>query len=59
MIKSIRIAFRLGLMVGIVGELPTPPATAQTTSPKGSPARNCCPLWKLIGDDAKKAEELE
>jgi tetratricopeptide (TPR) repeat protein len=58
MTKVCHFAFRLGLLVGLIVELPAWPATAQTTSPKGSqPAAPA--LRKLTGDDAKKAEELE
>jgi tetratricopeptide (TPR) repeat protein len=55
--KTLRIVLHLGLLIGLGIEIPTSPATAQTTSPKEAqplpPA-----LRKLSVDDAKRAEEL-
>ena len=56
--KALRIVFRLGLLIGLGIEIPGPPTTAQTTSPKEAqpPAPG---LRKLTGDDARRAEELD
>ena len=56
--KSLRIVFRLGLLIGLGIAIPGLPATAQTTSPKEAqpPAPG---LQKLTGADARRAEELD
>jgi len=55
--KSLRVMFRLGLLIGLGIEIPGLPATAQTTSPTETqpPAPA---LRKLTGEDARRAEEL-
>ncbi len=55
--RTLRVSFRLGLLIALGIALPGPPATAQTTPPNQAqpPAPG---LRKLTGDDAKRAEEL-
>src|SRR5271157_2567521 len=56
--RTLRVLFRLGLLIGLWVEFPGLPATAQTTSAKEAqpPAPE---LRKLTGDDARRAAELD
>ncbi|MGO9468901.1 MAG: tetratricopeptide repeat protein [Isosphaeraceae bacterium] len=56
--KALRVAFRLGLLLGLGLAMPVMPTMAQTTPPKGDqpPAPG---LIKLTGDDEKRAKQLE
>src|SRR5262249_2288755 len=56
--KTLRTVLGMGLLIGLVIEVPDRPATAQNTSPKESqtPAAG---LRKLAGDDARRAAELD
>src|SRR5262249_11475948 len=56
--KTLRIVFRLGLLIGFGNELSALPTTAQTTSPKEAQT-SAVSLRKLTGDDAKRAAELD
>ena len=55
--KSLRIVFQFGLLIGLGIAIPGLPTTAQSTSPNKAqpPAPG---LQKLNGDDARRAEEL-
>ena len=56
--KSLRIVFQFGLLIGLGIAIPGLPTTAQSTSPNQAqpPAPG---LQKLTGDDARRAEELD
>src|SRR5271166_1712056 len=56
--RALRVAFRLGLLIGLWVVFPSMCSTAQTTPPKEAqpPAPG---LRKLSGDDVKRAEELD
>src|SRR5271157_2050114 len=56
--RTLRVVFRLGLLIALGIALPGLPATAQTTFPNQAQP----PAWalrKLAGDDARRAEELD
>jgi len=56
--KALRVAFRLGLLIGFWIEIPESPTRGQTTSPKD--AQPAAPgLRKLTGVDAGRADELD
>ncbi|MGZ3393127.1 MAG: tetratricopeptide repeat protein [Isosphaeraceae bacterium] len=56
--KSLRIVFQFGLLIGLGIAIPGLPTTAQSTSPNKAqpPAPG---LQKLTSDDARRAEELD
>jgi len=56
--KTLRVVFRLGLLIGLGLATPEMPTAAQTTSPKRD--QPLAPgLRKLTGEDARRAEELD
>jgi len=56
--KALRVVFRLGLLIGLWAEVPSLPATAQTTFPKEAQAP-APGLRNLTGDDARRAADLD
>ncbi len=56
--KGLRVVIRLGLLIGLVVEIPGSPTTAQTTTPRET-LPTAPELRALKGDDAGRSQELD